>query len=344
MNILIIGGTGNISTAITRLLLQRGDTLTLFKKHATPPGGLPASSILTGDRSDRARFRETLAAAGPWDCVIDMICFEPEDAACDVEVFRGRTKQFIFCSTVDVYTKTPASYPVTEDNGVISASPSFPYAFKKVECERIFQEAHRRGDFALTILRPAATYNDAWSPGVHTFGGQTYHLDRLRKGKPILLHGDGSSIWVASHRDDVAVPFANAAGNSSAYGQDYNVTGDELMTHNHIWRVIARALGAPPVQFVYVPTQILARIAPRQAEWCVENFQYDNIFDNSKVKRALGYRYNVPFEEGVRRCIERLTRDGSIEDCGNHPFYDRIVEAWLRHAESLCDEFREVPL
>jgi nucleoside-diphosphate-sugar epimerase len=235
MRVLIIGGTGNISTAITRQLARQGVNLTLFKRSSALPEGLKGITVISGDRTNRAEFRDKLSKEGRFDCVIDMVCYEPADTARDVEVFAGRTKQFVFCSTVDVYTKTPVGYPVTEENGVIHALPSFPYAFKKMECGRILWEAHRRGDFALTIIRPAFTYNEKWSPGIHSFGGQSYHLDRLRKGKPIILHGDGTSIWVATYRDDVAAAFVAATGNPATYGQDYNVTGDEWMTHNHIW-------------------------------------------------------------------------------------------------------------
>jgi nucleoside-diphosphate-sugar epimerase len=335
MKVLIIGGTGNIGTSITRGLAQNGVDLTLFKRSETLPEGVTGVEIIAGDRTKQADFRSKLAGKGPFDCVIDMVCYEPEDAAIDVEIFRGRTEQFIFCSTVDVCKKTPPSYPVTEAGAEISALPSFPYAFKKVECERTLWEANGRGDFALTVLRPGFTYNESWSPGIHSFGGQTYHLDRLRKGKPIIMHGDGTSIWTATHRDDVAAAFIAAVRNHAAYGQAYTVSGDEMMTHNHIWRTIARLMGAPEPDFVYIPTDLLGRLAPKEAEWCVENFRHDNIFDNSKAKRELGFRYTVPFEEGARRCIEYLTTKGSIESCDHHPFYDRVVETWRKHSAAM---------
>ena len=342
MRVLIIGGTGNISTAITRQLERRGVNLMLFKRSLTLPEGLKGITVVAGDRTNRGEFRDKLSKEGRFDCVIDMVCYEPDDAICDVEMFRGRTEQFIFCSTVDVYTKTPGRYPVTEENGVVEARPSFPYAWKKVQSEKALWEAHRRGDFALTVIRPAFTYNDWWIPGIHTFGGQTYHLDRLRKSRPIILHGDGTSIWVATHRDDVAAAFVAATGNPATYGQDYNVTGDEWMTHNHIWRTIAKALDAPEPDFVYIPTDLLGRIDPKRAEWCIENFRYNNIFDNSKAKRELGFCYTTTFEQGVRRCIDYLTAHDAIEDCDNHPFYDRIVEAWRRQTANLIVELGDL--
>jgi nucleoside-diphosphate-sugar epimerase len=342
VRILIIGGTGNISSAITRELMRKESDITLFNNDAKRPDWLADVRVITGDRTKHAEFREKLSGSERFDCVIDMICYDPADAACDVDLFQGRTEQFIFCSTVDVYVKTPRHYPVTEENGVIGALPSFPYAYKKVECEKVLWDAHRRGDFALTVLRPGATYAEPRNPAVHAFGGQTYHLDRIRKGKPIIMHGDGTSIWVASYSDDTGGAFVGAVGNRKAYGQDYNVTGDEWMTHNHIWRTVARVMGAPEPDFVYIPTDLLGLLAPREADWCVENFRHNNIFDNSKAKRDLGFRYTVSFEEGARKCIDYLIRHNGLENCDNYPFYDRLVGAWRRFTSDLVQEYRQV--
>ena len=149
------------------------------------------------------------------------------------------------------------------------------------------------------------------------------------------------SVWVATHSDDASVPFTNAAGNPVAYGQAYNVTGDEWMTQNRMWRIIARVLGAPEPDFVYIPTDLLGRLAPREAKWCVENFRYNSIFDNSKVKRDLDFRYQISFAEGARRSIEHLTAQGMIESWEKYPFYDRIIEAWRRQAAALVDQAGE---
>ena len=338
MKILIIGGTGNISTPITRMLQGKGHDLTLFNyDQIRPEWLLPEVRVISGNRKDLHLFESQIFIDGNYDCVIDMICFEPEDAVIDAVLFKGHTKQFIFCSTVDVYPKTPDRYPVNEDLE-IGALPSFQYAWKKVECEKTLWQAHRRGDFQLTVLRPAATYNESWSPGVHSFGGQTYHLDRIRKGKPIIMHGDGTSIWVAAYRDDTASAFVAAAGNETAFGQAYNVTGDELMTHNRIWKTIARVMNAPEPDFVYIPSLLLANLAPVEALWCRENFMHNNIFDNSKAKRDLGFRYTVSYEEGVKKCIEFLTRHNLIENCDNYPFYDQIIQKWRNAVNHLTNE------
>jgi nucleoside-diphosphate-sugar epimerase len=338
MRLLIIGGTGNISTPITKMLQGKGHDITLFNNDTRQPDWLlPEVRVITGNRADLPWFEVDIFLKGHYDCVIDMICFEPEDAIRDVAVFRNRTNQFIFCSTVDVYPKTPSCYPVTEE-AEIGAMHSFQYGYKKVLCEKSLWEAHHRGDFRLTVIRPAATYNESWSPGVHSFGGQTYHLDRIRKGKPIIMHGDGTSIWVATYRDDTASAFVGAAGNKLAYGQAYNVTGDEWMTHNHMWRTIARVMKAPEPDFVYIPSLLLARLAPLEAEWCRENFMHNNIFDNSKAKRDLGFKYTVTYEQGVRLSIDYLTHNNLIENCENFLFYDGIIEKWQSFENELLNK------
>jgi nucleoside-diphosphate-sugar epimerase len=166
-----------------------------------------------------------MAGVGPFDCVVDMIGYLPEDVQSAIRAFRGRVGQYIFCSTVDVYTKPAQHYPIRED-AEQEPSPSFPYALNKAGCENILLEAHRRGDFPLTIIRPAQTYGEGGAL-VHTLGFGTYYLDRVRRGKPIIIHGDGSSLWAACHRDDVGRAFAGAVGNAQALGRAYNVTGAE---------------------------------------------------------------------------------------------------------------------
>jgi nucleoside-diphosphate-sugar epimerase len=188
-------------------------------------------------------------------------------------------------------------------------------------------------------MRPAYTYNETSSPGIHSFGGQKYHLDRLRKGLPFILHGDGTTISVATHRDDAARAFVGAIGNGRAYGQAYNVTGDEWMTQNHIWWTIARLMGAPEPDFVYIPTDLLHKLAPKESEWCMENFRHNIIYDNSKAKAELDFRYTVRYEEGARRCLEWLKSHDAIEDCSRYPFYDRLVETWRRHSAAMAEEY-----
>jgi nucleoside-diphosphate-sugar epimerase len=179
------------------------------------------------------------------------------------------------------------------------------------------------------MIRPAWTYGEGGAI-LHTFGWGTYYLDRLRKGKPIIVHGDGTSFWVGCHRDDVARAFGGAVANEAAYGRAYHVTGEEWLTWNAYHRAVAEALAAPAPQLVHIPTDLLGRVAPRGAEWCVENFSHNNIFDNRAARTDLGFVYTIPFATGVQRVVEWLAAHGGFENSDRYGFYDRIVEVWER--------------
>jgi nucleoside-diphosphate-sugar epimerase len=333
MRVLIVGGTGLISTGITRQLAARGDQVVLYNR-GQREAEIPEVERIPGDRNDFERFEAQVAAAGTFDAAIDMVCFEPAQAESAVRAFRGRVGQYVFCSTVDVYTKPATGYPVRED-AERQPSPSFPYAYRKAQCERILEGAHKRGELNVTMVRPAWTYGEGGSI-LHTFGWNSYFLDRLRKGKPVIVPGDGTSFWVACHRDDVARAFVGALGNEAAYGRAYHVTGEEWLTWDAYHRIVADVLGAPRPTLVHVPTDLLGRMAPEQAEWCVENFHYNNLFDNAAARADLGFVYNISFAEGARRASAWLEAHGEFEDCNNHPFYDRIVEAWERLGEGVA--------
>lgn len=334
MRILIIGGTGLISTGITRALHARGDDVTLFNRGRLDLYPMPAGvRVLQGDRTDHAAFEARMAELGRWDCVIDMVGYRPEDGESAVRAFRGRTDQFLFCSTVDVYRKPATRYPYVEDEPYGGLND---YSRNKVTIERALRAAHERGDLPLTIIRPAYTYGEGRGP-IHSFGGGTAYVDRIRKGKPIIVHGDGSSLWVACHRDDVAAAFAAAAGNPATLGRWYHATGEEWLTWNDYHRAAARALGAPEPELVHIPTDLLVRVAPK-ARICAENFQFNNIFDNTAAQRDLGFRYAVPWEEGVRRMARWLDAHGKVEDSDLDPTEDRLIAAWQQLGDAMARE------
>ncbi len=278
-----------------------------------------------GDRRDYAAFEAQMKEAGRFDCVIDMVCFAPEDAESVVRAFRGRAGQVILTSTVDVYNKPASRYPYTEDEPRDRTLGS--YGQNKVKCEDILFATHGRGDFAVTVIRPAMTYGEGGSL-VQSMGWDTRFLDRIRRGKPIICHGDGSSLWVACHVDDAAAAFANAVGNEAAYGKPYHVTGEEWMTWNAYYHGIAEAMGAPAPELVHIPTDLLAKVAPKRAGVCAINFQFNNIFDNTRACADLGFRYAVPWVEGVRRTVAWLDANHRIGDSDEDPAYDRIIAAW----------------
>ena len=327
MKVLIIGGTGLISTAITRCLIERGDDVTLYNRGQTDAVIPEGYNTITGNRKDYATFEAQMAEAGYFDAVIDMIGFGPADIESAIRAFRGNIGQFICCSTVDVYTKPARRYPIRED-AERQPMPSFPYAYNKAKCERLLEEAHARGDFPVTIIRPAHTYGEGRGL-IHSFGlGGAYYFNRIRYGKPIITHGDGSSLWAACHRDDVGHAFAEAVGNAKAFGKGYHTASEEPMTWNQYHQTVAKAMNAPEPDLIHIPTDFLFEIAPKEAEWCKENFQYNNIFDNAAAKADLNFSHTIPFLEGARRIVAWLDARERIHDRDEPPIYGEIIEKW----------------
>ena len=336
MRILIIGGTGNISTAITRTLAEKGNEVILYNIGDRDEKFEGNVRTMVGDRTKPAQFEKQMAEIKKPDCVIDMICYHPAEAESMVRAFRGRTGHLVFCSTVDVFTKPAKSYPVMEGDEK-NPSPAFPYAYDKAACERIFEHAGDRADFPITILRPVATYNDSWCP-LSLIGPGPAFMQRFRRGKPIILLGDGQSFWTSCHRDDTARAFAGAAGNPQAFGKSYNLPGDETMTWEAYYRAVAKVMDSPPVRFVRIPAGLLAGMAPKSAEWCALNFQYNNIFDNTAAKQDLGFQYTVTWEEGVRRMVAFNDRLGLIDKAESCEIYDAVVENWLRFEKKIVND------
>ena len=334
MKVLIIGGTGLISTSLTRQLLERGDDVTLYNRGQTEARVPAGARTIHGNRKDYAAFEAQIQSGESYECVIDMICFLPEEAESLLRAVRGKTDHLVVCSTVDVFARPVPGYPIPDDAPLGGVSQ---YGKDKAQCERILMDAHARGDVPVTILRPAQTYGEG-RDFIHVFGRGGGAWKRLRQGKPVIVHGDGSSLWVACHIDDVARAFAGAIKNERAYGRAYNVTGEEVMTWDEYTERAARGLGAPPPQIVHIPTDVLARVVPRKAKIIVENFRFHNVFDTSNARRDLGFRYTVPFEEGVRRTAAWLDERGLIEASDGDPWQDRVIAAWQRLGDGLAAE------
>lgn len=344
MKVLIIGGTGLISTRITQQLLARGDEVWHVNrgKRGAGFGGITFERevpALIADRTDYAAFEKQMQDAGLWDCVMDMVGFVPADAESAIRAFSDRCEHFIFCSTVDVYAhpQPHGALPYRED------APQFgrnDYAANKVTCERILRTAHQRGELNVTMIRPAATY--AEGAGIlDSLRGRKTLIDRIRKGKPIVVHGDGQSLWCSCHAVDVARAFVNAAGNAKAFGKGYHTTGEEFLTWNQHLQVMAEAIGAPEPRLVHIPTDVLARLLPSDtladaAHWTLTNFQYNSIFDNSAARADLGFRYTVRWEEGARRLVRWLDEHDGVANSDDDHFDDNLITAW----EHLCDDLQ----
>jgi nucleoside-diphosphate-sugar epimerase len=334
MRILVIGGSGLISTAITRKLLDRGDEVVLFNRGQAEPPGLERANRILGDRYDPSGFTAAIRNAGTFDCVIDMICYEAKDARSLVEAVGGRTPHVIFCSTVDVYAKPASRYPVTESE---RRKPVNAYGRGKAESEDVLMSASNR-DLRVTIIRPAHTYGPGGNHRgnfVHAFGSSTTFLDRLRRGKPVIVPGDGTTLRGSSHLDDVSAAFVNATTNPPDPFRGCHVTSEEWLTWNRYHQILAEALSAPEPNLVHIPTDVLARIAPKRAIRCSENYQFNGIYDNSAAHQELGYRYTISFAQGSRETIAWVARTGGFDNSDNDPFYDEVIAVWQEATGSL---------
>lgn len=323
MRILIIGGTGLISTAITRQLLARGDAVVHFNRGQTPPRFEAGRvSVIQGDRKLAGDFEAAVRQAGPFDAVIDMIGFEPGEAESLVRAVRGLSPQVLFCSTVDVYARPVPRFPISEAAPLGGVSD---YGKKKVRCEQIVMEAHARGDFAATVIRPAYTYGEG---GVilHSLGWGTHQLDRLQRGLPVICHGDGQSIWVSTHVEDVASCFVGALANPRAAGRAYNAVQDEYLTWTQFYEQQAEVLGGPVPQLVHIPSDFLARLA----DWWVPelNFKFNNFFSNAAARTDLGFMPSIDWRTGFARTLRWLESNGWRQRAEDEPRYERILEAW----------------
>lgn len=338
MKILVIGGTGLISSALSRQLVDRGHVVTVYNRGQRDVP-LPKAAIkLTGDRYEAKGFVRDMQAAGEFDCVVDMIAYTAADATSLIQAFSGRTAHLIVCSTTDVYQKPAARYPYTEQAHLGGIGD---YAQGKLACERMLLAAHSEHALPVTIIRPAHTYGIGGQHRghvVHSMGKGTAFLDRLRRGKPIIVHGDGSSLWASCHLEDVARAFVGGVENAATVGRVYHATGTECITWDQYHHVIAAAMDAPTPRLVHIPTDILKTIAPNRAALVAGNFQFNNVFDNTAAQRDLGFQQTVPLLNGMREAIRWVESTYGFESSDTDPVYDRLIETWLKMRERFCTE------
>ncbi len=345
MRIVILGGAGLISSHITQQLLARGDDVWHFNRGQRAAGFGDISfcgpiHTIVGDRAQAARFEAQMRNAPMFDCVIDMIGYGPADVESDLRAFAGRCGHLIFCSTVDVYAHPhpQGALPYREDAPQAGRNA---YAANKMACEAILSAASQRGDLNVTIIRPAYTYAEG-ALILDSLGWRATYLDRLRKGKPIIVHGDGQSLWCACHAQDVARAFVNAAGNPVAFGKSYHTAGEEFLTWNQYHEMVAQAIGAPPPTLVHIPTDVLARALPSgqmsdAAHWTLTNFQFNNIFDNAAARRDLGFRYAIPWAAGAKRLADWLAAHDQIANSDDDSTPDALRDdALIAMWEQVC--------
>lgn len=327
-SVLLIGGTGLISTGIVKALRTRQAAITVFNRGRTDDRLGDDITHLHGDRNDPAAF--AALAQNHYDAVIDMICFNPDQAQADIRTFAGKTAHFIFCSTVCTYGNTQTTIPTTEGT---TQHPHSSYGKNKLACEQLFLQAHADRKLPVTIIRPSHTYG----PGggvINNLGWNPDFIDRLRKGKPIIVSGDGHGLWQSAYCDDVGYAFAYAAGRPKCFGEAYNAVGDEndVVTWDQYTQRTAAAIGAPAPKIVHVPSDLLVALNPKRYAPLDEIFRYHGVYSNSKIFRDVPeYFPRTPYATGVKNTVAYMDEHGKIANADLDTTDDTIIE----HMESL---------
>ncbi|MFP4343424.1 MAG: SDR family oxidoreductase [Anaerolineales bacterium] len=327
MKVLFIGGTGIISSACSALAVERGIDLTLLNRGETTRRPVPEGArVLQGDIRKPATVEEALGQE-LFDVVVDWVAYTPEQIETDLELFRGRTGQYIFISSASAYRKPIVDLPIVESTQL--DNPYWEYSRNKIACEERLVRAFREERFPMTIVRPSHTYDRTLLP---VRGGWTV-IDRLRRGEPVIVHGDGTSLWVLTHHRDFARAFVGLLGNPHAIGEPFHITSDEFLTWNQIYRLLAEAAGVASPQLVHVPSRLIGAFDPEWGAGLVGDKMHSVIFDNTKIKRLVpDFEATIPYARGAEEVIAWYDADPARQqvDEAFNALLDRILEAYRR--------------
>jgi nucleoside-diphosphate-sugar epimerase len=322
--VLFIGGTGVISAACARQALTAGFDLFMLNRGTTKLRPAPAEAqVRTGDIRDPQSVREALGDL-EFDVVVEHLAFTPHHVRTDLELFRGRVGQYVFISSASAYQTPPARLPITESTPL--RNPYWQYSRDKIACEDLLVRAYREEGFPATIVRPSHTYDQTSLP---LQGGWTV-VDRMRRGVPIVVHGDGTSPWTLTHHTDFARAFTGLLAQPRAIGDSFHITSDETLTWDQIAGILAAAAGAPP-RIVHVPSDAVAALDPEWGASLLGDKAHAAVFDNSKIKSLVpGWAATVPFSRGAREIIEWHDADAGRRraDLRLDATMDRLVEAF----------------
>ncbi len=320
-SILYIGGTGTISAACVRRSVAVGHDVTVLNR-GTGRRPLPDGvRRIEADVHDRDAVRDALADAA-FDVVAQFLAFTPDQVAADLELFEGRTGQYVFISSASAYEKPPRRLPVTESTPL--RNPFWRYSRDKIACEDLLVAAHRERGLPVTIIRPSHTYDERMLP---TLGGWT-DIARMRAGRPVVIHGDGTSLWTITHSDDFAVAFTGLVANPAAIGDAFTITGSHAPTWNQIYGWLADAAGVAAPEFVHVASETIAALAPDLGPTLIGDKAHSMLFDVSKVTALVpDFRTTITFDEGARRILAHYDAhpDQQRVDADRDALFDRIA-------------------
>jgi nucleoside-diphosphate-sugar epimerase len=325
LKVLFIGGTGQISTACSQRALDAGVELHLLNRGATSSRPAPAGAhVRQADVRDPASVRAAIGAE-EFDVVANFVAFTPEHVETDLELFEGRTGQYVFISSASAYQTPPARLPVLESTPL--RNPVWPYSQAKIACEERLVQAYRERGFPVTIVRPSHTYDHTQVP---CEGGWTT-IDRMRRGAEIVVHGDGTSLWTLTHHTDFAHAFTGLLGHPQAIGEAFHITSDEALTWNQIHEILADA-AETTARIVHVPSDAIFEADEEWGRSLLGDKAHSMIFDNAKVRALVpDFSATTPFWRGAREILDWYDGDESR----------RVVDAhWDARAQALVERFR----
>ncbi len=309
MRILFIGGTGNISAAVSRLVMARGVELYHLNRGQRRQD-IPGVKTLSADINSLAQAKRAIGSL-TFDVVVNWIAYTPADVERDFSLFAGRTSQYVFISSASVYQKPPTHYVMTESTPL--ANPFWDYSRQKIAAEEWLMRAHLQHGFPVTIVRPSLTY-DTVIPLPFGASANYTPIRRMKQGLPVVVHGDGTSLWTVTHSDDFAAGFVGLLGHPHAIGEAFHITSDEVLTWNQIFHATAAAVGVTP-KLVHIASEDIARICDRLGYSRVRGGLFGDkanslVFDNSKIKRLVPeFSATIPFATGIRRTIDWFEAD-----------------------------------
>jgi nucleoside-diphosphate-sugar epimerase len=325
MKVLFIGGTGIISTAVTQLAVERGIDLSLLNRGQSKKIIPSDVKVIRGDIRDR-KAASKLLKLHDFDVVVNWVAYVPTHVESDVEFFRGKVGQYIFISSASAYQKPPTNWLITESTPL--ANPYWQYSRDKIACEDRLMAEYRSNGFPVTIVRPSLTYGTTMIPAaINSWQKPWTIVDRMRKGKKVIIHGDGLTLWTMTHNTDFAKGFLGLMGNVQAIGHAVHITSDEALTWNQIYQAIADAAGVKHKP-VYIPSDFIAKIDSEHTGTLLGDKSCCAVFDNTKIKRLVpDFVATVPFAQGVRRSIEWFEADE--ERCVVDEEYNRFMDSTI---------------
>ncbi|WP_410770358.1 SDR family oxidoreductase [Fontibacillus sp. BL9] len=338
MKALFIGGTGTISSAITRQLAEDGCELYLLNRGSRNEN-LPANiQIIQADINQEAEVAK-LIKNHTFDVVADFIAFEPAQLERDYRLFQGKTKQFMFISSASAYQTPLSDYRITE--GTPLSNPYWAYSRNKISCEDYLMKQYREQGFPVTIVRPSHTYDERSIPlGVHGGKGSWQVAKRMLENKPVIIHGDGTSLWTLTHNSDFAKGFIGLMGNIHAIGESVHITSDESVTWNQIYEVIADALGVK-LQAVHVSSEFLAACSKEDLRGGLLGDKANTVvFDNAKLKRLVpGFVATTRVDQGIKQTIQYILThpDHQMEDPEFDAWCDKVIGALETARKSILE-------